>query len=123
MQRSTEFFLISATGLALDQGLKYFGAGWFSYYLNTNFAWSWPVSNRAVVILTWPLILLVAGFFYRRPAIWLILAGAVSNLIDRLGRGGVVDYIWLPGGGVINLADVLILAGLLFLIIEKKHVK
>ena len=123
MQRATKFFLISAAGLALDQGLKYFGAGFLSYYVNNNFAWSWPVSNQIVVILTLPLVLILAGFFYRRPPLWLILAGAVSNLIDRLTRGGVVDYIWLPGGGVINLADILILIGIVLLFTSQKHAK
>jgi len=48
----------------------------------------------------------------------LVGAGAVSNLLDRLWRGGVVDYIHLPGGGIINLADLMILGGMVWVLLS-----
>lgn len=49
----------------------------------------------------------------------LIIAGGISNLIDRLARGFVIDYVELNHvlqGIVFNLADVCIVAGVVLLI-------
>lgn len=43
----------------------------------------------------------------------LIIAGAVSNLIDRIFRGYIVDYVHFLNINVFNLADVFIVAGVL----------
>lgn len=48
----------------------------------------------------------------------LIFVGAISNLIDRIIYGVVIDYVdfgWWP---VFNLADVMICVGVVILIIE-----
>jgi len=46
----------------------------------------------------------------------LIIAGAFSNLFDRLGRGYVVDYFDLKYYSVFNLADAMIVIGVVGLI-------
>jgi len=43
----------------------------------------------------------------------LIIAGAISNLIDRLNGGEVIDYINLFFWPVFNLADAMIVIGAL----------
>lgn len=48
----------------------------------------------------------------------LILAGAISNLIDRISGGFVVDYLYLKYFTVFNLADVCISAGAILLLIH-----
>jgi signal peptidase II len=40
------------------------------------------------------------------------LGGATSNLLDRVGRGAVIDFIDLRWWPAFNLADVAIVAGL-----------
>jgi lipoprotein signal peptidase len=45
-----------------------------------------------------------------------IFLGAASNLFDRLYFGGVIDYIVLPFGGAVNLADVMIAIGLILIL-------
>gem|GEM_PF-1122698 len=49
------------------------------------------------------------------PLISIILGGA-SNVFDRFAYGGVIDYVNILGIATINLADILILLGLILLI-------
>lgn len=130
MVKQQRFILIGLGLLAIDQLIKYFfythpeRTGIFGYYLNQNFSWSLPVANVIVIVLS--IGLLAALIYWHKrlfgPALaWhLIGAGAASNLIDRLVRGGVVDYIWLPYGGVINLADIIIIVGVIWILCSRK---
>lgn len=52
----------------------------------------------------------------------LILGAALSNFIDRLIRGGVVDFIQIKYWPSFNLADIFIVCAL-FLIIYKEYSK
>jgi signal peptidase II len=58
-------------------------------------------------------------------ALGLILAGGLSNLIDRLVRGSVVDFIEIGLGslrtGVFNIADVAIGAGVCLFLWAGSH--
>ena len=59
----------------------------------------------------------------KHPPLLLILAGAISNLSDRLLYGGVVDYLTLKGfPWTFNMADVFILTGSVWFILRGKHV-
>ncbi|MDD4607154.1 MAG: signal peptidase II [Patescibacteria group bacterium] len=53
----------------------------------------------------------------------LILIGALSNLIDRLNHHYVVDYISIPWWPVFNLADVMIVAGAILILIQELKIK
>lgn len=55
---------------------------------------------------------------YRFPLL-LITAGSVSNLLDRFLYNGVVDYIDIWEIPVFNLADVMIVSGILILIFSE----
>jgi signal peptidase II len=52
----------------------------------------------------------------------LFLAGGVSNLVDRVAMGRVIDFLNLGIGplrtGIFNVADMAILAGVVILIVE-----
>lgn len=50
----------------------------------------------------------------------LIVAGAAGNVLDRLVRGYVIDFIHLSHWPVFNVADVLIVAGVLLMMFGKK---
>ena len=53
----------------------------------------------------------------------LIILGALSNLLDRLIFGYVIDYINIFIWPVFNLADAMIVVGIIFYIIDKYFIK
>jgi signal peptidase II len=64
--------------------------------------------------------LLVAAYGRRKRAaplevlgFTLILAGALGNTLDRLGRGFVIDFIHVSHWPVFNVADALVVLGVL----------
>jgi signal peptidase II len=75
-------------------------------------------SETAVLAITAAALALVHIWFARDPArpwswlaIGLLAGGAIGNLIDRVFRDGVIDYIDLPAWPSFNLADVAITLG------------
>ena len=52
-------------------------------------------------------------FILGLSAVWL---GAFSNFLDRLFSPGVIDYLYLPLFSYLNLADIMISAGIILLI-------
>lgn len=53
--------------------------------------------------------------FFLLLAISFIVAGAASNLIDRLSRGFVIDYLFIYPMSYFNLADLSILIGVIMI--------
>ena len=49
--------------------------------------------------------------------IYMILAGGISNLIDRIIRGAVVDFINVKNFSDLNIADIYIVVGWILFII------
>lgn len=73
------------------------------------------------------LILIILAWSYRR-SFWFgfIIAGGVSNLIDRFRFGYVVDFINFGFLPVFNLADIFITIGVLGVLYEqfaKSHIR
>lgn len=104
--------------LALKFNFGFINSG-ISFGLFSSFAFSW-------------LLFLISGFIIimfllsrSKPTLplWLIILGGFSNLIDRVIRLGVVDFINLPIIPVFNLADLMIVVGAIWLFIDlvKSH--
>ena len=53
------------------------------------------------------------------PAWYMILAGGLGNLIDRVIRGYVVDFISTPFIATFNIADSLVVIGVFLLLINE----
>lgn len=89
-------------------------------------------SNLILIILALIIVSLILYTIFKKTKkysfdrkLWqLILAGGVSNLIDRIFRGFVIDYVSLKFFGVCNIADFCIVAGVILLTInEIKNLK
>lgn len=123
------YFKIAALNYSLDGPKKIIGDFFFfNFTPNYYMAFSLPVGgwilNAAILIsigiLTYYLINLKIKTKNNRSKIYLIffiLAGAFSNIIDRLVCGYVVDYLELKYFTVFNIADIMISIGALLLII------
>lgn len=75
-------------------------------------------SQTAVLAITALALVLVLGWFAwnpRRPGAWLAIGllagGALGNLIDRVARDGVIDFIDFPAWPSFNIADIAITFG------------
>ena len=73
----------------------------------------WPI--WLIVLL---LLLMIRVFGWSLGTV-LILAGGISNLIDRVRFGGVIDYITIGWWPSFNLADCFILAGVIILLYSR----
>jgi lipoprotein signal peptidase len=114
--------LLKAAALAgVQAGAR--GTAEFTLFMNTGIAFSipvadalfWPAAVTALVALVW----MFARAFRTAPVtaaiVFFILAGAASNLLDRITHDATVDYLLFFGRSAVNLADGMILGGLVLL--------
>jgi signal peptidase II len=86
-------------------------------HLPGAYAGARPYLLAAVALLATALVALTAwrrrnkASRLERIATALVVAGAAGNLLDRLGRGYVIDFIHVRYWPVFNVADVLVVAG------------
>ncbi len=100
------------------------GDGFLNFYLNKNLAFSLPVPNWLIIFLTLVILAVLLVWLKRlirnkdikQWPVGLITIGAVSNLLDRVSYGGVIDLIDLPNFTVFNLSDVYITMGVVWLL-------
>lgn len=107
----------------IDQISKWWvGKHHFFVVKNSGLIFDWgPKLGTWVLIVT----ILILGLFlftletpkkYLLP-ITFILSGAISNLIDRFFRGGIIDFIRIKGDLATNLADIYVIVGVIIFII------
>ena len=97
----------------------------FSLWENSGVAFSIPIQGIIFYFLLGGIFYLVVFYliksFRQRKIInifslTLILVGGLSNLLDRLNYGAVIDYINFSSLIAFNLADLMILVGVAILI-------
>jgi signal peptidase II len=96
---------------------------------------SWPAPARQALFIAAPLLVFAVALVrvLRRPRAgaaevtgWALLAGGgLGNLVDRVLRGPVVDFLWLGRGwlatNVFNVADLAIVAGVVLLALPARR--
>lgn len=104
---------------------------YLTYTNNKGAAFSILTGKRILLILVALIIIGVLIYYIRRNkieekinkiALSLIIGGSIGNLIDRLVRGAVIDFLDFKIFGynypIFNLADTFIVIGVFLLIIE-----
>ncbi len=125
LDRGLKYFALNTPILA-DRGFEIFGGFGFRLHLNDAFAWSLPIPNTIALGLAAAAMLALVFLLIKKCAhpAWdglvLVFFGALSNVADRILYGGVVDYIAVPFGGVVNIADALVVLGAALLVFPRK---
>jgi len=84
----------------------------------------WVIWIAIIIIIFFLLIRLrTAASVFLRFAYLIVLAGALSNVIDRLIFGCIIDFIDLRFWPIFNLADVFIVSGVIMLLITNLNIK
>ncbi|MFH1284717.1 MAG: signal peptidase II [Candidatus Peregrinibacteria bacterium] len=142
---SVSMSVAAAAFIILDQLVKYFAAAnfripyalikdffEFRYAENTGIAFGIPLPSVLMMILT-ALVLVFTAYFavkelnmksaLARFAVILILAGGLGNMIDRVFRGYVIDFIGIWKYPNFNIADIYITVGVLLIIVFYGKIK
>lgn len=131
--------IVCAAVIALDQLTKHTLGTWIRpgqvrhvvpgltlvYERNTGVAFSFLAGTGALVyVVTAAALVALITFLLMRPQrrlLWLptgmLVGGAVGNLIDRIARGSVIDFIQLPHWPAFNIADTCITFGVIILVL------
>lgn len=89
-------------------------------YINNKYIFGLVGTNLVAVIIS-IIVLMILWLLFRKyqGTYWplmIISAATLSNLLDRLFYGGVVDYIKIFSWPYFNIADVAIIVGFIFII-------
>lgn len=103
--------------LALDLGLKYLAVRGDYAVINPGVAFGVLMGSELVF---WVFVSVIFVWLYRHK-LWLILAGGVANALSRIVWGGVVDYWNFYGMFANNLADWMIVGGVLLYFSQQRN--
>ena len=102
--------------IVIDQISKIIVQNTYSMGTDSNSGTMYIVTNLIIIVLITRFMLSQNQFIDKILKVFLsfIVAGGISNLIDRIARGYVLEWInisrieWLP---MFNIADIFVLAG------------
>ncbi|MCK4539793.1 signal peptidase II [Candidatus Parcubacteria bacterium] len=112
--------------IKIDLIFDYFG---FTLAKNYYIAFSLPLSGPILSVFIGVVILILLYFwlilikkqeYSQASCLTFVILGAISNIIDRVKYGFVIDYLDLKYFTVFNIADSMIVAGVVLLIILNK---
>lgn len=94
---------------------------------NYNLALGIKINSILLYVLILSAIFLLSYFLYKNYQKWnftniliitIVLCGAISNLLDRILYGSVIDFISVPWFSVFNFADCYITVGIFTLAVR-----
>ncbi|MDP3917228.1 MAG: signal peptidase II [Nanoarchaeota archaeon] len=110
-----KYYIFSAIIVIIDQLLKGVAIKNFSYVTNTGAAWGILKNSQVfLVVISIIAILVIIRYLKTYPLeLSFILGGTIGNLIDRIFRHHVIDFINIRvfNYPLFNVADIFIVAG------------
>lgn len=87
--------------------------------VNSHGSWGLPLENRLFAVIAALIILVAIWLGWRQKTAYsipvlLIATSGISNILDRLWYGGVIDYIDLKYWPVFNIPDAVITCAILY---------
>ena len=123
-----KYLIVGVVLVAIDQTSKWWVTNHpFFVVKNSGIIFGMGSGWGIFVLISICLILGLFLFTIERPEkiMWpivLIFSGAISNIIDRIARGGIIDFIKVKGDLAFNLADIMVILGVaLYIIIFFKN--
>lgn len=130
--------IIAANSLSNNESIEVIKSFFYLTYTNNKGAAFSILTGRRILLILVALIVIGVLIYYVRKnkiegkvnkiALSLVIGGSIGNLIDRILRGAVIDFIDVKIFGynfpIFNLADTFIVIGVFLLIIEmfrKEH--
>ena len=131
LDQLTKLWVVQNVELGLGRVPVIDGFFWITHRRNTGIVFGWLREFPAFGLFVPPLVAVsLVTFFYRQvherdvwsaAALAMILGGAIGNGLDRVLRGGVVDFLRFDLGFMIypdfNVADSAIVVGALLLLL------
>lgn len=122
-----QFFKIIAIKFCSDYKIEVIkNILYFNQIENLGVAFSLNSGNTKNIFITSIILIFILRYIFSQKKFlnnftltsWdLVLAGGISNLIDRIFRGAVIDFIEIVNFPVFNIADVIIVLGMISFII------
>jgi len=119
--------LVVNNSMALGQTIPLFWILKLTYVRNTGAAFSlFSGFSSFLTVISVMVVIAVIYFHYKVPekstalqiGMACILGGSLGNLVDRVFRGYVIDYVNFTFWPVFNFADIMINLGVLLIIIK-----
>ena len=127
IDRTTKYFALNKL---YEKGVYFFKYLQFQLQTNSGIAFGIPLPRLLIITLTITIIFFIFFYFIKNIKkekyseaflLGLIIIGAISNLLDRILYGEVIDFIQIAFWPNFNLADAYIsISVALFLIISIK---
>jgi len=105
--------------------------GFFNFSINQDLAFSLVLRPEIFYPAIILVLFIIFHYWYKnyknRGLLWwpwsLLIIGAISNLLDRIYYGGVIDFLHIPGLTVFNISDVYISVAVAWLLLHSLWAK
>ncbi len=120
--RKNKIILLALISCIIGQLFSVLAYKFFDYQINQSIIFGYYYNNTYSIYITLFLLLLIIIFMAINNQIsipFVVLIGAtVSNIIDRIIYGGVLDYISVPLIPLFNISDMFIVVASFWILIS-----